>query len=89
MGLIEYISSIGGIAGVLVAVMWRLVNSQTSQIKDLVVQMRQDRKFMEDRLTAVLGSYNSAIKERNQVQMAHTEVLRELTTWLKARNGHK
>lgn len=43
---------------------------------------REDRKFMEDRLTKVLEDYNNAFIE-------NTRILSELYTWLKARNGHK
>lgn len=74
MSIIEYIGSIGGIAGVLAVVMFLAY-------KYLVNQTRDDRKFMEDRLTKILDDYNEA-------QRATREVLTELIVWLKAKNGH-
>ena len=74
MSIIEYIGSIGGVAGVLAVLMFLAY-------RHLVKQMRDDRRFMEDRLTQVIGDYNDAVKE-------NTKVLAELFTWLKAKNGH-
>lgn len=74
MGLLEYIGSIGGIAGVLAVLMFW-------QYRHLVNQMRVDRKFMEDRLTQVINDYNEAVQ-------ANTKISAELFTWLKAKNGH-
>lgn len=65
-----------GIAGVLAVALFFF-------LRNLVQQMRQDRMFMEDRLTGVIKDYNEAIK-------AFTEAAVELITWLKTRNGkHK
>jgi len=74
MSIIEYIGSIGGVAGILAVLMF-------FAYKHLVNQMRTDRKFMEDRLTGVIDDYNQSTKE-------NTKVLAELFTWLKAKNGH-
>lgn len=74
MGLLEYIGSIGGIAGVLAVLMFLTY-------KYLVAQMREDRKFMEDRLNEVIHDYNEAVQ-------ANTKISAELFTWLKAKNGH-
>jgi len=74
MSIIEYIGSIGGVAGVLAVIMFLAY-------RHLVNQMRQDRMFMEDRLTGFITNYNDAVKE-------NTKVLSELFTWLKAKNGH-
>jgi len=74
MGIIEYIGSIGGVAGVLTVIMFLAY-------RHLVNQMRQDRMFMEDRLTGFITNYNDAVEE-------NTKVLSELFTWLKAKNGH-
>ena len=82
MDFIQYIGSIGGIGGVLAVLMWIM-------IRYLVSQMREDRKFMEDRLTKILADYNELVKERNRVMMRHAEVLTELITWLKTKNGSK
>jgi len=69
--MIEYLDL--GIAGVLAVALFFF-------LRHLVAQMRQDRVFMEDRLTNVINGYNEAIK-------AFTEASVELITWLKARNG--
>jgi len=81
MSIIEYIGSIGGIAGVLAVLMF-------VAYRYLVNQMREDRKFMEDRLTQVISDYNDAQKAGQEVQLKNTQVLTELITWLKAKNGH-
>ena len=75
MGLVEYVGSIGGIAGVLAVLMFFLM-------RHLIQQMREDRKFMEDRLSGILKDYNSAMID-------HTRVSSELYTYLKMRNGGK
>ena len=54
----------------------------------LVSQMRDDRKYMEDRLTGVITNYHEDSKEQAESKMKNTQVLTELITWLKARNGH-
>ena len=75
MDMIQYIGSIGGIAGVLAVLFW-LTN------RYLIRQMREDRKFMEDRLTKIIDAYNNTTSD-------NTKVLYELITWLKAKNGSK
>lgn len=74
MDIIEYIGSIGGIAGVLAVLMFFVY--------------RQDRKSMEDRLTGLTDDYNKMAQERTEALIKHTQVLSELITWLKAKNGH-
>ena len=64
-----------GIAGVLAVALFFF-------LRHLVSQMREDRKFMEDRLTDVIKAYNEAIQ-------AFTEAAVELITLLKARNGNR
>lgn len=73
MDLLQYIGSIGGITGVLAFLIFMAY-------RYLVNQMREDRKYMEDRLTRVIEDYNKTTSE-------NTRVLAELKTWLKARNG--
>jgi len=75
MTIIEYIGSIGGIAGVLAVLLYVLT-------KHLIGQMREDRKFMEDRLTHIIDAYNTTTSD-------NTKVLFELITWFKAKNGSK
>uniref|UniRef100_A0A6H1ZGD5 Holin n=1 Tax=viral metagenome TaxID=1070528 RepID=A0A6H1ZGD5_9ZZZZ len=82
MDIIEYVGSIGGVAGVLATFIFL-------SYRYLVNQMREDRKFMEDRLTNVTKDYNAAIKERNETMVKHTAILTELIIWLKTKNGHK
>lgn len=70
---LQWIGAIGGV-GAVFAVLMFLVYRQT------ISQMREDRKYMEDRLTAVIDSYNEATQE-------NTKILSELFTYLKAKNG--
>jgi len=73
MDALQYIGSIGGIGGVFGLIMF-MVYRQT------VKQVREDRKYMEDRLTGVLSDYNASVND-------NTKVLTELIVWLKAKNG--
>lgn len=82
MELIEYIGSIGGIAGVLAVLMFTLM-------KHLINQMREDRKFMEDRLSNVIKDYNDVCKTNQAIQIKNSQVLTELITFLRAKNGSK
>jgi hypothetical protein len=80
MDFIQYVGSIGGIAGVLAAlIFW--------SYRNMVTVMRQDRQFMEDRLTDILNDYNNVVKEQSEAMVKHTQVLTELITWLRAKNG--
>ena len=81
MSIIEYIGSVGGVAGVL-AVLVALF------CKHLVGQMREDRKFMEDRMASTIKDYNQICRDNNEAMAKHTQIQTELITWLKARNGH-
>lgn len=73
MSIIEYIGSIGGVAGVLAFVIFMAY-------RHLANQVRIDRKFMEDRLTKVIGAYNKTISKNTKVQS-------ELVTLIKRLNG--
>lgn len=55
--------------------------------RHLIIQMRQDRVFMEDRLIQTIHDYNQTIRDFTVAKIANTQVLSELTTWLKAKNG--
>ena len=77
---LQYIGSIGGIAGILAVLMWLT-------IRHLISQMREDREFMEDRLTQILKDYNDVCKANQEATIRHTQIQTELITWLKARNG--
>lgn len=72
MDWITQIASIGGIGGVMAVLIFLMYRCQTRQ-------MREDRKYMEDRLTQVIDAYNSVTSE-------NSKVLTELITWLKAKN---
>ncbi len=80
MTLIEYVGSIGGIAGVLALLIFLAY-------RYLVNQMREDRKFMEDRLTEVIKDYNEVCRDNQDAMVKHTQILTELIVWLKAKNG--
>jgi hypothetical protein len=73
--ILTYVGSIGGIAGILAYIIFCMY-------KSLVKQMREDRKFMEDRLTKIIDCYDATAKD-------NTKMLTELITWLKAKNGSK
>lgn len=88
MDIIEYIGSIGGIAGILAVLMWLVIRHLLGQMKDTLVQMREDRKFMEDRLTEVIKDYNEACFSTRDALLENTRIQSELYTWLKAKNGH-
>ena len=75
LSLIQYVGSIGGVAGVLALIIFFMY-------KQMVSQMREDRKFMEDRLTHIIDDYNIAASN-------NTKVLTELIIYLRAKNGGK
>lgn len=72
--MLEYIGSIGGIAGVLAVIIFWMYRAQDKQ-------MRDDRKYMEDRLSKLIEDYNESTRE-------NTKVLSELFLWLKLKNGN-
>ena len=86
MSVIEYIGSIGGVGGVLAFLIFLAYRYLVRQMRDDRMtsqdQIREDRKFMEDRLTKLIGAYN-------RTTTRNTRVLAELTTWLVAKNGGK
>ena len=73
LGILEWIAGVGGIGAVFAVVMF-FVYRMT------IKQQREDRKYMEDRMSQILGEYNKAVQE-------NTKILSELFTWLKAKNG--
>ena len=75
IGFLQWIAGVGGI-GAVFAVLLFFVYRQTNK------QMREDRKYMEDRLTSIISAYNQSVQE-------NTKVLSELFTYLKAKNGSK
>lgn len=81
MNIIEYIGSIGGIAGVLAFFIFLTY-------RYLVAQMRSDRKYMEDRLTTILKDYNDVSRSHTEAMLKFSQTMAELYTWLRMKNGH-
>ena len=77
MDVLQYIGSIGGIAGVLAFVIFLMYRHDKQSSED---RLREDRKFMEDRLSGVLNDYHITLAE-------NTKALAELTTLLIRLNG--
>lgn len=75
MTILEYIGSIGGVGGVLAFLIFMAY-------RYLVRQMRDDRKYWEERLAKILDRYDETATK-------NTAVLTELIVWLKAKNGGK
>lgn len=74
MDFLEFIGQIGGIAGVFAVVMFLIY--------------RQDKKDMESRMRDVIKDYNSVCNKHIDTMVKHTQVLTELITWLKHKNGN-
>lgn len=81
MELIEYIYSIGGVGGVFGAMVF-LVYRQT------IRQMREDRKYMEDRMADMVKEDQQIRRDDQQTRKEHTEALTQLITWLRTKNGN-
>lgn len=73
MGLLEWIAGVGGIGAVFGLIMFFV-------LLKIVGIMREDRKFMEDRLTKLLEKDQESRSE-------NTVALTQLTTYLKMKNG--
>ena len=73
-GLLQFLCNFG-LGAVFAGIMFAIY-------RQLVKQMREDRKFMEDRQQNTINDYNKAITE-------NTKILNELYTWLKGRNGSR
>lgn len=82
LSIIQYMGSVGGVTGILAIVVFFMY-------KQMVNQMREDRKFMEDRLTGIINDYNNVCRGNQDALVKHTQVQSELITWLKAKNGSK
>lgn len=74
LNLYELASNVGGIGGLFAMIMF-VVYRQT------IKQMREDRKYAEDRLTKLLEDDQESRKD-------NTEALTQLTTYLKNKNGN-
>jgi len=82
MGVLEYIGSIGGITGILAFLIFTMY-------KQAIAQMREDRKFMEDRLTIIIQDYNKICEANRDALVKHTQIQTELIVYLKAKNGSR
>jgi len=71
---LQWIGAIGGV-GAVFAILMFFVLMKVFKI------MREDRKYMEDRLTAIIDAYNKSTQDNTQIQ-------EQVLTWLKARNGN-
>ncbi len=71
--LVEILKGAGPVGVLAVGALW--------MYRQQVKQMRQDRKFSEDRFSTV-------IEKDQETREKHTAVLTELTTLLKRLNGH-
>jgi len=81
MTTIEILGSIGGIGGVLAFLMFLA-------FRTLATQMEKERQHSETRLTSLLKDYNDVCRGHTDSQVKHTQVLTELYTYLKMRNGN-
>lgn len=72
---LQWIGAIGGV-GAVFAVLLFFILMRVFRI------MRDDRKYMEERMKDCLDDYNETTRD-------NTKVLLELFTWLKAKNGNK
>lgn len=79
---LQWIGAVGGI-GAVFAILMFFVYRQT------IKQMREDRKFMEERMVQLSDDYNERQQETNKSRDENTRVLAELYTYLKAKNGNK
>lgn len=77
----DWLAGIGGVGGILALVVFC---SYMTQVK----QMREDRKYMEDRMTGLLKDYNEACEKHADATNRNTQALSELTTYLRTKNGH-
>ena len=72
---LQWIGAVGGV-GAVFAVLMFFVYRQT------IKQMREDRKYWEERLSKIIDKYDETASK-------NTTVLTELIVWLKAKNGNK
>ena len=78
---LQWIGAVGGI-GAVFAVLMFFVYRQTNK------QMRDDRKYTEDRMAKLSDDYSERQQETNKSRDDNTKVLAELYTYLKAKNGN-
>ena len=77
--LFQLAASVGGIGGLVAVIILFLYRHDR---KESLQQMRDDRKFMEDRLDKVITAYNETTSN-------NIKILTELYTYLRLKNGSK
>jgi len=90
LSFLQWIAGVGGIGAVFAIILFWIYrhecNRHAAEVLNLSMQYekksREDRVFMEDRLTNVIGAYNTAVTE-------NTRVNAELYSYLKAKNGNR
>jgi len=70
-----------GIAGILAGMIFLAY-------RNLVKQMREDRKYMEDRMEGIITNYHEDSKADTESRIENTKIQSELFQWLKGKNGH-
>lgn len=70
-----------GIAGVLALIIFLAY-------RNLVKQMREDRKYIEDRMAGIIDNYHDDSKADTESRIENTKIQSELFQWLKGRNGN-
>jgi hypothetical protein len=80
LSIIQYAGSIGGISAVFALIMFFVY-------RNAITQLREDRKFMEDRLTQIIQDYNNSCQKSQDVSKDLTVAIKELATWFKAKSG--
>jgi len=76
---LSWVGAVGGIGAVFAVLMFLIYRHDRKMSED---RLSEDRKYMEDRLTALIETYNQAVQE-------NTKILAELFTYLKAKNGNR
>ena len=77
--LFQLAASVGGIGGLVAVIILFLYRHDR---KESLQQMRDDRKFMEERLDKVITAYNETTSN-------NIKILTELYTYLRLKNGSK
>ena len=85
MNWIELVAQIGGIGAVFAVIMFWIYRHDREEAEK---RAREDRKFMEDRMTAIISSYSNDCRKHAEAFGGVEKVLTELITWLKRKNGN-
>ncbi len=81
LNFLQWVGGVGGIGAVFgIIIFW--------VYRDTTKQMREDRKFTEDRLAKLTDNYHVTCQNDQQIMVKHTQVMTELLVYLRAKNGH-